>query len=81
MKAKIKKTIRAEIRTLEERPIPNQMINSGPRASLGSPLRPVIRGIRARLTRGESPRPRPARVPSVPPSSRPNPASWAVTDR
>ena len=77
----MKKTIRAEIRTLDCRPRPNQMMNRGPRASLGRPFRPVIRGISARLTRGEIPNPSPARVPSTPPKRRPNPASCPVVER
>jgi hypothetical protein len=52
LKAKIKKTIRADIMTLDLMPRPNQMMMRGPRASLGRPFRPVMRGMRARLSRG-----------------------------
>ena len=77
----MKKTIRADMMTLERRPRPNQMMNTGPKASLGRPLSPVSRGVRARLTLGASPRPSPARVPNSPPKSRPSPASCKVTER
>ena len=69
------------MRAFDFSPMPNQMISSGPSASLGTPFRPVIRGTSPRLTVGWTPKTRPVSVPSAPPQRRPIAASCTVAAR